>query len=121
MNIKEDKKMKGGEEMFKKSELWSYASFFLALVAVGVFVAGLIPESTMLVILGVFGFAGIAALRQFVDSHGWKTWFSALMGFICVLLQIFGVFTPDALAKWLTIWGLLASGGLVHAVKKANG
>ena len=107
--------------MSKKSELLSYVFFFLALVAVGVFVAGLIPESTMLVILGVFGFAGIGTLRDFVNSHGWKTWFSALMGIVGVLLQVFGVFTPDALAKWLTIWGLLASGGLVHAVKKANG
>ncbi len=107
--------------MFKKSEVLSYVFFFLALVSVAIFVAGLIPESTMLVILGVFGFAGIGALRDFVNSHGWKTWFSVVMGFVGVLLQVFGIFDADALAKWLTIWGLLASGGLVHAVKKANG
>ena len=107
--------------MANRKELLSYVFFVLALAAVGVFVAGLIPESTMLVILGLFGFAGIGSLRSFVNSHGWHTWFSVIMGIVGVLLQTFGVFTPDALAKWLTIWGLLAGGGLVNAVKKAQG
>ena len=106
--------------MANKKELLAYAFFILSVVAVGVFVAGLIPESRMLVILGVFGCAGIGALRSFVESHGWKTWFSVVMGFVGVLLEVFGVFTPDALAKWMAIWGLVAAAGITHAVKKAG-
>lgn len=111
----------GGEVKMDKKAVLAYLFFFFALVAVGAYVAGLIPESTMIVVLGVFGFSGIGALRQFVNVHGWKTWFSVAMGFVGVLLEVFGVFTPDALAKWLTIWGLLAGGGMAHALKKSGG
>ena len=107
--------------MFKKNqEVLSYVFFFLGIVVLGVYFAGIIPENTMLIVLGILGFAGVGALRDFVDSHGWKTWFSALMGIIGVLLNVFGVVPPDFLAKWLTFWGLLAGVGLTHAVKKAN-
>lgn len=108
-----------GEKWDKKAIL-SIVFFVLGVVAVGLFVFGIFPESTMLVILGLLGFSGVGALRSFVDSHGWKTWFSALMGIIGSILEAFGVITPDQLALWLTTWGLIAGSGLVHAIAKAK-
>ncbi len=113
--------MKGGKMMFKKSEILSYVFFILGVVALGVYFAGIIPESTMLIVLGLLGFSGVATLRGFIDSSGYKTYIIIVFAVLGIVLEQFGVLTPDWLAKWLAFWGVLSGASMTHAVKKAQG
>lgn len=104
----------------KNKAVLSIAFFVLAIAAVGVYILGIIPESVMLVVIGVLGFSGVGALRSFIDVQGWKTWGSVALGVVGLVLYGFNVFTPDMLAKWMTFWGIAAFSGIAHAIKKFN-
>ena len=109
-----------GERALSKKEILSYLFFTLGIVAVGFFTAGIIPIGTLTILLGLFGFSGVAALRSYIVSHGWKTWGSVFLGFVGIILAAVGVFTPIMLGQWLAVWGLTASIGVVHAIRKAQ-
>ena len=103
-----------------KSKFLSYLFFGLAVVAVALFVLGIIPESIMIMVIGLFGFAGFAALRAFIDSSGYKTYIIATLGIIGVVAQALGLITSEQLSLWLTLWGTIAGITLTQAQSKAK-
>ncbi|NOY60292.1 MAG: hypothetical protein GXO75_15390 [Calditrichaeota bacterium] len=110
-----------GGVMLKKilGEKSTYIMFVLAVAVVFGWVTGYLSEEITVTLIGLLGFAGLAGLRQFIDSSGYKTYILAFLGVVGVLLQVFfDWFTPDMLGKWLMIWGLLGGATLTHAVAK---
>ena len=92
--------------------------FIVSAIAIALYTFGYLPESTALVVIGLFGFSGFGAVRAWLNGKGWKTWGSVILGVIGIVLEAFGVITPDQLAKWLAFWGTIAGVGIGHAVHK---
>jgi len=105
-----------------KSPVFSYVFFAIAVVIAGAAFAGIIPTNVAEVLVGLFGFSGLAGLRAYIDSQGWKTYFSVVMGIVGIVIRFVfpDVFTPEELAQWLTFWGIAGAGALVHGVEKTK-
>lgn len=103
----------------KLKEVLPYLLFIGAVVVVMLYVAGFIDESTMLLGIGLLGFPGLAALRTWIESSGYKTYIVAALGVIGVVAYSFGFISPAQLATWLTIWGLIGGATTAHAAIKA--
>jgi hypothetical protein len=106
--------------MQSNNQLLSYVFFAAGVVVVALNIAGIIADNMMLVLLSFFGFSGVAALRQFIEAQGWKTYFAAAMGIVGVIASVLlpSVVSPDVLQEWLLFWGLIAGIGFTHAIGK---
>ena len=104
-----------------KSAIVSYVMFGVAIAVVAANVLfGIIDQAVMLIVIGLLGFSGVAALRTFIDSTGYKTYVMLGLGVLAFALSQFGIITPEALKAWLSVWGLLTGGTVTHAIQKAQ-
>ena len=69
---------------------------------------------------GLLGFGGVAGMRAFIDSQGWKTHFVAVVGCAGVLALAFGFVDVAQLSEWLAGWGIVAAAATNHAIQKAR-
>ncbi len=109
-------------KLFKKPEV-VYGMFILSVAVALVHFLGYLPEGVANTLIGLFGFGGLAGLRSWVGSKGWKTYFSAAMAIVGIAIRYLfpEVFTPAELAQWLAFWGVVGTASLAHGVQKANG
>lgn len=107
---------------FLKSNILSYVFFALAVVAIAIYFLGFIPETVMLAAIGILGFSGVASVRTFIDSYGWKTKFIAAVGGLGILVQLFmpETVTPEFMARWLEFWGIISGVTITQAVVKSQ-
>lgn len=105
-----------------KGKAMSYVLFGLAVIMVALNFLGFLSEPIMLTLVGLFGFSGVSALRAFINSQGWKTYFSAAMGVLGIVGQVLlpGAITPEVLMKWLSFWGMIAGVTTAQGVAKAQ-
>lgn len=94
--------------------LTAIASF----IVVALFSLEIINESTMMTLIGIFGFPSAAALRAYIEEKGWKTYLFAFGGGLGVVALLAEWATPEQIGYWYSFWGIAVFGGLVHAVKK---
>jgi len=106
--------------MGTKKGLVSYVFFVLAVLSLVAYTLNWIDETIMMTLLGLFGFNGVAALRAYIESKGWKTYSVAIAGVLGSLGVAFGVLSPDAAAVWFGFFGVISGATLTHAVQKAN-
>lgn len=95
--------------------------FFVAGVAI--FAAqtlGYISTEVATAIIGLLGFGGIAGLRAFIDSQGWKTYAVAAIGCAGILALSFGVISIEQLTAWLAGWGIISGAAINHAIQKTK-
>jgi hypothetical protein len=93
-------------------------TFLLSALVVIIHSLGLIDESIMLVLIGIFGFGSVAELRLFIEQRGWKTYVFAIGGALGVIALILEWATPEQVGYWYGFWGIATFGGLTHAVYK---
>ncbi len=100
-----------------------YLFFGLGVLCVALYTVEVFNEFLLTALLGIFGFAGVAGLRQWIESQGWKTYFTTAMGVLGSLASFFApeIITPDRLAVWLGTWGIIAGMALTHAKQKETG
>jgi hypothetical protein len=107
--------------MFKKfSFQGSVAAFVLSIAAYVISLLGYIDESIMLVLVGLFGFSGLAALRTYIEEKGWKTYAVVAGGALGIIGLLFNVASPDQIGVWFTFLGLTGAATTGHAIKKAK-
>ena len=82
-------------------------------------VLGFISEPILFAILGLLGFSSVGAIRFFVESKGWKTYFVTGVGFLGSLALAFGYITPEAFLSWMALAGVGSASSLVHGYQKA--
>lgn len=100
------------------SKILTIIASVLCVAVIIAFVLGYVGESIMLTILGFAGFSGVAALRDWIDSQGWKTYLMAGMGILGTIAMTLGWITPDVFIALLTLFGMGAAGTTIAAVKK---
>ena len=108
--------------MQTNSKLLSYVFFGLAILAVIANFTGFIGEGTLVSLLGFFGFSGIAALRKYIDSQGFKTYLVAGLAILATVAQalIPGTIDPEFMLKFLGFLGVVAGSTTVASVTKAK-
>ena len=79
---------------------------------------GFIDESVMLLMLPAFGFAGLGAVRLFIEERGWKTLTSVVVGLVGIVALLFGWVTPLQAVNWFVTWAMVATASLTHAIAK---
>ena len=96
--------------MFPDKPIFSYIGMALAVVAIAATVV--LPDyaSILWTVAGLLGYGSVAALRQQIDSKGWKTTATFVVIAGLTVLQWFGVITPDMykllLAAFLPVIGI---------------
>ncbi len=103
-----------------KNQYLVYVGFAIALIAA---LGGVIyPEYAEVAwgIAGLFGFGSLAALRQFIDSKGWKTYVLGGITALAGILAAFGVITPNVYKAWLGIAATLGGITVQQALSKAQ-
>jgi len=104
-----------------KKNTWTvYIGFVIALIAAlgGAFY----PEYSNIAwsIAGIFGFGSIAALRQFINSNGWKTYVVSGITAIAGILSALEVIPPDVYKYWMGIAASLSGVTIQQAVRKVK-
>lgn len=69
---------------------------------------------------GLFGFGSLAALRQFIDSKGWKTYVVGGITALAGILSAFGVIDATVYRAWLAIAATLGGITVQQALSKAK-
>jgi hypothetical protein len=103
-----------------KNQYLVYVGFVVALIAA---LGGAIyPEYAEIAwgIAGLFGFGSLAALRQFIDSAGWKTYVVGGITALAGVLSAFGVISTDVYKAWLGIAATLGGITVQQALSKAK-
>ena len=103
-----------------KNQFLVYVGFSLALIAA---LGGVVyPEYAEVAwgIAGLFGFGSLAALRQFIDSKGWKTYVVGGITALAGILSAFGVISADVYKAWLAIASTLGGITVQQALSKAK-
>ena len=103
-----------------KGKELSYVTFALGMIVAVGGALGYIPDTVMITLLSVFGFSGLAGLRAFLDSTGWKTYAVAIVGIAATVLNSLGYVTADQM--YLIIGILVPAGGgtLMQGISKSQ-
>jgi len=107
------------DQIFNSKSL-TFIFFGLAVITIAVFILGYIPETTAIPILGLLGFSGFAAVRDWLNSQGWKTYAVVGIAVIGVIPYAIGWVTVEQLQLWFEVWGVLGVGTLAHGTVKAQ-
>ena len=83
-------------------------------------ILGYLSPQIATALYGLLGFGGVAGMRAFIDSQGWKTHFVAVVGCAGVLALAFGFVDVAQLSEWLAGWGIVAAAAINHAIQKAR-
>jgi len=81
--------------MFPDKPIFSYIG--MALAAGAIVLTAVLPDYAAILwtVAGLFGYGSVAALRNLIDSKGWKTTGTFVVIVGLTLLQWFNVITPD--------------------------
>lgn len=98
----------------------SIGAFALAVAALAVRALGFIDDTIFLVLIGLGGFSGLAALRAFIEEKGLKTYAVVIGGLLGVVGLVTNVATPEQVGYWFAALGLISGVTLGHAVYKSK-
>jgi hypothetical protein len=95
-------------------------TFILGAVVVAIHALGYIDESILMVIVGLLGFGGLAELRLYMETQGFKTYAVIVIGALGIAGLLTGYATPAQVGYWYSFWGIISGGTLAHAVAKSK-
>lgn len=98
----------------------SLVAFLLAVVSLALRALGYIEDQLFLVLLGLFGFSGIAALRAYIAEKGLKTYAVVVGAALGVVALLTNVATPEQVGYWFAALGIVSGATLGHAVFKTR-
>ena len=97
----------------------AYAGFGVAVLAIVTGVFGWFPAEIVWGVAGFFGFGGIGALRNFIDSEGWKTYAAIIPPMVSGVLMLFNVIDLVTyqllIAAFVPVTGATVTQGVVKA------
>jgi len=93
-------------------------TFVLAAAAVALKSLGVFDETLLTVIVGLLGFGGLAELRYYLGTRGWKTYAVVIFGAAGIAGLLTGIATPEQVGYWFGFWGIIGGGTLAHGVAK---
>jgi len=101
------------------SKILTILAAVICVASVVAFAIGFIGEGVLLTILGFVGFTGVGALRDWIDSQGYKTYVIVGLGLVGSIAMAIGWIDLNTFMAVLTLLGVGAAGTLTLAVKKA--
>ena len=106
--------------MFEGKPWAAYVGFAVGIVAMMAGVFGWFDPAIAWGLAGIFGFGGVAALRQYLESKGWKTYALVAINVVLSVLLALNVITPDVYAQLIAVFGGLTAVTVVQGVSKAK-
>ncbi len=99
-----------------QNPIYTYIGFFMAVIAITLGVIA--PEYSTIAwtVAAVLGFGTASLARKFIDSKGWVTHTIGIIVGGLVLLQIFGVITPDQFQGLMVAFAPLTGIGFIKAL-----
>ena len=105
---------------FLNSKTWAYISFALAIVAYSLGFFEIIAMTTATAIMVAFGFTGLAALRLYIKSKGWKSYGVIIFFGIPAVLSAFNIIPAEWFEKIFALGMSLLGLSLTAANKKVQ-
>ena len=102
-----------------ESPFIKYLGFIIAVIASVSGIFGWMDPSYIWAIAGIFGFANLAALRNFIESSGSKTFIIAGMGCIVSVLSIFEFIPLELFSQLMAVISSIGGITLIQAQAKA--
>lgn len=106
--------------MDTKNPLLSYVLFAIAVIFYLIGALGYLSMDLVIGLMSIFGFSGLAALRAYIVSKGWKTYTIVVIVVIGAVLKIAGVIGEEMFYSILTAGLPLAGITIQQAEKKVN-
>jgi len=103
-----------------QSPLLTYLGFTIALLAMLCGIFEWFDPNIAWGLAGIFGFGGIAALRAFISSQGWKTYATGVFYIIPSILLMFNVINSVQFAALVALGASLTGASLAQGVVKAQ-
>lgn len=104
---------------FSKSFYMTILLFVLSVIVLFMGnVIGIIDESVANAISALFGFGGVASLRSFIKSKGWKTYFLSASVIVLSILTITNIIPKEFFDKSILFILSLSGIALTQAAKK---